>query len=449
MTARAAAVALLLAAPLAAADKPNVLFVVADDLGWNDVGWHGGPPKTPHLDALVKAGVELDKHYVQPVCSPTRTALMTGRVPSRFGPQALVPSNLRCLPPGYPTLASALQMAGYETHMAGKWHLGSRPEWGPNQYGFAHGYGSLNGAVDPWKHLYRKGPYERTWHRDGAIFDEVGNATELVAAQVVKWIEAKKEPWFVYVPFHAVHIPVDAPPEYKSIYDGVTFDADPKKDESYRRFAAFVSQLDAKVGQFVAALDRTGQRGNTLVVFTSDNGGLWQGGNAYTSDVPPTPRLSSNLPLRGQKGQLYEGGVRVPAFANWPGRLAPRKVGVPLHAVDWYPTLMAATGATPVGDPKWDGLDRWPVLTGAVSDPGPRTVYIPYTGGAAVRHGDWKLIDRANGTAELFDLAADPNETTDLAAKEPGRLAELRKVLAALRAGDQTKLPADLVGVPN
>ncbi len=154
--------AVVLALPLQAAPepaaKPNILLIVADDLGWADVGWHGSALKTPHLDQLVRAGVELDSHYVQPVCTPTRTALLSGRWTSRFGPQVLAPSNLRAYPPGTVTLASALKQAGYTTCLAGKWHLGSRLEWGPNHYGFDHSYGSLAGAVDPWAHTYRKGP---------------------------------------------------------------------------------------------------------------------------------------------------------------------------------------------------------------------------------------------------------------------------------------------------
>ena len=196
------------------AAKPNVLLIVADDLGWNDVGWHGGRFQTPNLDRLVREGGELDQHYVQPVCTPTRTALMSGRYPSRFGPQALEASNRRAMPRGTETLAASLKSLGYKTYIAGKWHLGSLPEWGPNAYGFDHSYGSLNGAVDPWSHTYRKGPYQDTWHRDGKFIQEEGNATELVAHEVVGWIEKKREPWFIYVPFHAVHIPVDAPEEY-------------------------------------------------------------------------------------------------------------------------------------------------------------------------------------------------------------------------------------------
>ena len=167
-------VLLFLGSNLFAADasKPNILLIVADDLGWKDVGWHGGSFHTPVMDKLVKEGVELDGHYVQPVCSPTRTALLSGRFTSRFGPHVLSPTNLRAFPPGTVTLATALKQAGYSTHMAGKWHLGSKLEWGPQNYGFDHSYGSLNGAVDPWNHKYRKGPYEDTWHRNGKRIDE-------------------------------------------------------------------------------------------------------------------------------------------------------------------------------------------------------------------------------------------------------------------------------------
>ena len=149
-----------------AAEKPNILLNVAVDLRWADVGWHGSALKTPQMDKLVTAGVELDRHYIQPVCTPTRTALLSGRWTSRWGPHVLNPSNLRAFRPGTTTLAVALKQAGYTTHLAGKWHLGSRPEWGPNHYGFDHSCGSLAGAIDPWAHTYRKGPYLKTWHRE-------------------------------------------------------------------------------------------------------------------------------------------------------------------------------------------------------------------------------------------------------------------------------------------
>jgi arylsulfatase A-like enzyme len=432
----------------AEASRPNILLIVADDLGWRDVGWHGGPFKTPNMDRLVHEGVELDQHYVQPLCTPTRTALMSGRYPSRFGPQALTPSNLRAMTPGTETIASALRSLGYETYQGGKWHLGSRMEWGPNHYGFQHSYGSLTGAVDPWTHKYRKGPYEDTWHRDEKRLDEEGNATELVAGQVVRWIEDKHGPWFIYMPFHAVHIPVDAPEEFKALYQDVKFDDDPAKNDSRRRLGAMTSEMDAKIGQFVAALERTGQRENTLIVFTSDNGGLNKGGNPYVGKVPPSPLNSDNRPLRGQKGELYEGGIRVDAFANWPGKLAPSKVTAPMHAVDWFPTLATVAGYRPGKDLKWDGRDNWPVLTGQNSSPEPRTIYWPFTKGNILRQGDWKLIVFTGGKTELYDLANDPYETHDLAAAQPERVAQLKDAMKQAAAADITELPADLVGIP-
>lgn len=452
MVVRLCALFLSLLMPLAAVAsdrapaKPNILLIIADDLGWQDVGWHGGVYQTPHLDRLVREGVELDRHYVQPVCTPTRTALLSGRWTSRFGPQALSPSNLRVYAPGTVTLASALKQAGYSTAMAGKWHLGSKPEWGPNHYGFDHSYGSLNGAVDPWTHQYRRGPYLDTWHRDGRIFQEEGNATELVADEVKRRIREAASPWFIYVPFHAVHLPVDAPDQYKKPYRDETFGETPERAEAMRRMGAFVSQMDAKVGEFVAALEETRQRNRTLIVFSSDNGGLAGGKNPYVGNVPDSPVLSSNRPLRGYKNQLYEGGIRVSAFANWPGVLAPRRVGETLHAVDWMPTLTKLAGWTPSLQVEFDGQDLWPLLRGESDSLPPRAIYIPHPGGRVMIREGWKLITyNDKRKPQLFEVHRDPGETTNLAEREPRKLAEMQAGLAELKRADVTELPADLV----
>lgn len=440
-------VLLLLGAPRP--ERPNILLIVADDLGWSDVGWHGGFAKTPRMDALVRGGVELDRHYVQPVCTPTRTALMSGRYPGRFGPQALAPSNLRAMPLGTVTLASALKSLGYATSLSGKWHLGARFEWGPHHYGFDRSYGTLTGAADPWTHKYRKGhAYEDSWQRDGRRLDEEGNATELVAAEALRRIEEKGAPWFVYVPFHAVHTPVDTPPEYKKLYDGVKFHDDPEKHESRLRMAAMVSQLDAKIGQFVDLLEKTGQRDNTLIVFTSDNGGIESLKNAYEGTVGHSPLNSENDPLRGQKDTLYEGGVRVCAFANWPGKLAPRKLDVPMHAVDWFPTIARLVGFKPEADLKWDGVDQWGVLNGGPA--APRTIYIAHRSrGRTLIRETWKLVVPAKGEPELFDLAADPHEKKNLAPEKAELLAELRRAMDVEIGKENPKLPEDLKGFPD
>ena len=434
---------------------PNILFIVADDLGWADVGWHGSNFRTPALDKLVAGGVELDRHYVQPVCSPTRTALMSGRWTGRWGPHVLSPTNLRAFPAGTTTWAGALQQVGYRTAIAGKWHLGSTPEWGPNHYGFDHSYGSLSGAVDPWTHQYRQGPWLDTWHRNGNIFFEEGNATELVANEVKTWLKTLPEPWFVYVPFHAVHIPIDAPDEYKKPWADAQLDPDPVRNESLRRMAAFVGQLDAKVGEFVQAINERGVRDRTLIVFTSDNGGKTKGGNPYVGTVADSPALSSNKPLRGEKASLFEGGVRVSAFAHWQGVLKPSKVTAPMHAADWMPTLTKLVGWQKPASTTFDGQDMWPALSGKVTKPEPRTIYIPLPKSWAVLRDGWKLIVFDRGTPgrddsdelQLYNVDRDPSETQDLASSEPQRLAEMKALLAELRKGDNDVLPADLRNV--
>jgi arylsulfatase A-like enzyme len=418
--------------PLAAA-KPNFVVIVADDLGWADVGWHGGPFKTPNLDRLCSEGLELDQHYVSPMCSPTRAALMSGRYASRFGCTAA--QNERVFPSGTVTLASALKEAGYETAITGKWHLDSEPSGGPNHFGFDHGYGSLAGGCGPYDHHYKKGPHSETWHRNGQLIKEEGHITDLIASEAVKWIgERGEKPFFLYVPFTAVHIPIKEPTAWLDQYPDIA-------ESDRREYAACVSHLDDAVGKIVAALDRAGKRDNTLIVFFSDNGGTQARNDdpQYPADNYTKGRShGSNLPLRGNKTQLYEGGIRVTAFANWRGQLKPGKFTAPLHAADWMPTLCALAGAKPKGDLKWDGRDVWPWL-GGMSGAEPRALYWAGTGfrTAAVRDGDWKLfLTRQGNKAELFHLADDPFEKNDLAAKEPARVESLRALLEKMAARD-------------
>lgn len=424
-------------AQAAEATHPNVVLIVADDLGWNDIGYHNAEIKSPHLDRLAAEGVRLDQHYVQPQCTPTRVALMTGRYPSRFGRHCTQASNVRALPPGTQTLASLLRSAGYATALTGKWHLGSKPEWGPNHYGFDHSHGSLAGAVGMYDHRYRltQPEYTRTWHRNHEFVTEEGHVTDLCAAEAVRWIETHAEqPYLLYVPLHAVHVPLVEEDEWLAMNAHI-------KSPDRRLFAAAVSHMDAAIGRIVDALDRTGQRERTLIVFMSDNGGLHNHrGDTYPPPDPKLTNFSSNLPLRGQKGRTYEGGIRVPALVNWPGRLKPRMVAAPMHAVDWLPTLAGLAGAEPDRDIVYDGRDIWPLLTGDETAPPERTLYWVWGENrrrVALRHGDWKIV-RQDGQDEfeLFNLADDPSETTDLAATKPEKLAELVALFAAEKAKD-------------
>ncbi|MCP5110248.1 MAG: sulfatase-like hydrolase/transferase [bacterium] len=421
----------LLAAACAAMAAPNIVVIVADDLGWSDVGWHGSKLKTPHLDKLVRTGLELDQHYVAPVCTPTRAGLLTGRYWSRFG--VANPSNTQVLPFGAVTLASALRSAGYRTALAGKWHLGSKPESGPPRFGFDTSYGSLAGGVGPWDHRYKRGPYSKTWHRNGELMDEEGHVTDLIAREAVAFVERRRgRPFFLYVPFTAVHHPLEEPDRWLESNRHVA----PER----RQYAACVEHMDDAIGRIIAAIERTGDRHNTLVVFFSDNGG--DGGTAdedtkkYPGSYAPGSVLGMNKPLRGHKGQLYEGGIRVPALASWPGRLESRKVTAPIQVVDWMPTLTRLAGYKPRGDMKWDGVDIWGILAGE-TEPAARVLYWEGPNGRshALRKGSWKLLTR-QGQVELFNLAQDPYEQTDLAQSQPETVQKLKALLEQQQALD-------------
>lgn len=424
---------------LSAATPPNIVFIMADDLGWADLAFHGGNAPTPHLDKLAKEGLELTQHYVAPVCSPTRASLMTGRYWSRFG--ITTPHSGRALPWETITLPKALKSVGYETCLTGKWHLGSKPEWGPSQFGFDHSYGSLGGGVGPYNHRYKEGEYTHTWHRNGELIEEQGHATDLITREALQWLGKRGgKPFFLYVPFTAVHLPLKEPQEWLNRVPAEI------SGEVPRQYAACIMHLDDAVGQIVAALEKSGQRQNTLLIFTSDNGGSTSENNdrKYPADDYAVGSLpGNNTPLRGQKGDLYEGGIRVPTIASWPGTLKAGRFETPIHISDWMPTFCALAGYREQADLKWDGRNLWPILSG--QEPAKeRTLY--WTGpnfrASAVRQGDWKLIvtlgkDKAEGQVELFDLAHDPEEKRNLAAQQPDQVAALKARLVELSRADR------------
>lgn len=420
------------------AAPPNVVFIMADDLGWADVAFHGGNAPTPNLDRLAAEGLELAQHYVAPVCSPTRAALMTGRFWSRMG--VTTPTNERALPWETTTVATALRSVGYDTCLIGKWHLGSLPDEGPNRFGFDHAYGSLAGGVSPWNHRYKKGPFTHTWHRNGELVEETGHVTPLLTDEAIGWLESRGDaPFFLYVPYTAVHLPLKEPQEW---LDRVP---DSIEGEVAQHYAASVMHLDHSVGRILAALDRLGLRDNTLVVFTSDNGGSTAENNdlKYPDDNCPNGRLvGNNDPLRGEKGSLYEGGTRVTTLVSWPGHVKPGRVDAPVQIADWMPTLCGLAGFRPTDDLRWDGTDISGLLT-EHRPPAERPLYAVGPGGRSrsLRLGDWKLVvtrtpaDRPD-KHELFHIAEDASEATDLSAAEPERVERLLEVLQQVAARD-------------
>jgi arylsulfatase A-like enzyme len=422
--------------------RPNILFILADDMGWGDVAFHHGNVPTPNLDRLATEGVELTQHYVYPVCSPTRASFLSGRYASRFGVTS--PQNPRAYRWDTVTLARALKSVGYDTALCGKWHLGSKPEWGPQMFGFDHSYGSLAGGVGPWDHRYKLGEFTQTWHRDGKLIEEKGHVTDLITHEAIQWLESRADkPFFLYVPFTAVHIPMREPAEIVSrVPPEIT-------EPSRRQYGANVMHLDDSVGKILAALEKTGKAANTLVIFSSDNGAYPTARNddpLYPLDnYEPGPAGGSNEPLRGRKGDVYEGGIHTTALARWPGRLKPGKfVGV-AHISDWMPTFCSLAGYTPEKDLKWDGQNIWPQLSGAEPLKS-RTIYIAGPGfrDRTLRDGDWKLVitqpagaKKGAEKVELFDIGGDPNEKTDLAAKRPEIVSWLHAKLDEISSADR------------
>lgn len=440
-------------------DQPNILFLLADDLGWGDISLHGAPIRTPHIDRLALEGLELTQHYVCPMCTPTRASLLTGRYPGRFGAHATVPSNAPVLPDEYPTLATVLRDAGYDTGLFGKWHLGSDPRFGPNEFGFNRGYGSLAGGVDPYNHFYKRGQYSVTWHNDGTLVQEQGHVTDLVVQQAAQWIESRQQPWFCYVPFTAVHVPVKPTSQWLAQYINDEYDEDPARDLSYKKYAAYTSHMDWGIGQLLESLERTGQRDNTLILFSSDNGGLedcpLHGSDQYPGWQEEYPRLGTNKPFRGVKAQLYEGGVRTPALVNWRGQI---EAGIQrdtlMQVVDWMPTLCSVSGTSPQQDPNWDGQDLSGLLLNGTQPAEQSTVYWNFRGGRhrGARVGDHKLIRRATDAGgsetELFDIANDPYETHEISADHPQIVQQLQQVIEEQAQLDDVSRRADAESPP-
>jgi len=405
------------------AGKPNIVFILADDLGFNDVGYHGSRIKTPNIDKLASEGVRLEQFYVQPVCSPTRSSLMTGRYPMRYGLQVGVvrPWAKHGLPLEERTLAQALGEAGYKTAICGKWHLGHLDSrYLPTARGFDHQYGHYNGALNYFTHIRDKG---LDWHRNDKPLEEEGYTTDLLADESVRLIERHdlSRPLFLYVPFNAVHSPFQAPEPYDNMYKGI-------KARNKRIYAGMVTCMDDAIGRIISALDKRGMRRNTLIIFCSDNGGV--GG------------IADNGSLRGHKAQLYEGGVRVPATATWPGVLkAGAIVQQPLHIVDMYPTLIKLADGNLQQKLPLDGRDAWPTIAEGKPSPHEDILLNVTPGNGAIRCGDWKLVRNggigANSTGEkagqnifeLFNLAEDAYEKNDLGDKNPQKLRELKRRL--------------------
>lgn len=422
----------------AATRPPNVIHIVADDLGWKDLGFQGATDiRTPNLDRLAREGARFEQFYVQPMCTPSRAALLTGRYPMRYGLQTLViPSKgTYGLSTDEYLLPQVLADAGYKTAIIGKWHLGhaDRRYW-PRQRGFDYAYGAVLGEIDYFSHDAHG---VTDWQRDNEPLKEEGYVTTLLGNDAVRFVEQQKsqeKPFFLYLAFTAPHAPYQAPDEYVERFPDIP-------DKTRRAYAAMIACLDDQVGRVVEALDRTGQRGDTLIIFHSDNGGTRDARLTGEGKVESIP--CDNSPLRGGKGSLYEGGTRVPAFANWPGHIKPGTViKSPVHVVDILPTLAALSGASTEKCLPLDGMDMSPALLGKSATTRSEVVYNIEPFRAAIREGAWKLVWRTllPSKVELFNIEEDPSESHDLSQTHPRKVEELQARIGQLATQAQRPL---------
>lgn len=432
---------------------PNILLILADDLGWKDVGYHGSEIATPNIDRIAREGVELDRFYAQPSCSPTRTALMTGKSPRRLGLSTPIGKNQKeGIPLEEKLLPQFLKPLGYKNILIGKWHLGSHttPYW-PQNRGFDHFYGYLSGGIGYWDHNHGGG---HDWQRNGKTVREEGYSTTLLADEAVKLIEAqdKEQPLFLYVSMPAPHLPNEAPEGAINKYKHI-------EKEERRIHAAMVTQLDTEIGRVLQAYQGRGMLENTIVIFASDNGGLIYGGlpglignlgkvsaSIFGRPVPINSLEffasntfdggSDNTPLKLGKGSVAEGGIRVPAAIWWPGQLSSFKHTGMISASDVLPTILDITGAIPSNDESshqtisFDGISQWAVLNkteDANTVVSPDYLVTGFRDSKALLRAPWKLV--SDDELELYNVWDDPGEANNLAKQHPEIVKELNNVM--------------------
>ncbi|MGD8787893.1 MAG: arylsulfatase [Burkholderiales bacterium] len=413
----------------AVSNQPNIVYILANDLGWKDVGYHGGAPATPNLDALAAAGARLERFYTEPFSTPTRAAIMTGRYPMRYGlqMQSLLPWSSYGLALDERLLPQALKTVGYRTAAFGQWQLGhASRDLLPTHRGFDYFYGNLNALGNHFRKTDVTG--KRDWHRGERIIRERGYATQLIARDAAAYIADydNPRPLFMYVSLPAAEAPLQAPADLQAPYQDVT-------DEQLRTYYAMVSAVDAAVGTIVNALKAKGMSGNTLIVFHSDNGGAVRHKFA-TGDGDVSHHVASNGPFRNGAGSMYEGAVRVVALAVWPGHIEPGVVSERIHVTDMYPTLLNLAHAPMDSDSQIkpiDGVDMWSVISrGELSPRKEILVHVDEFRGS-IMIGNWKLIMYGSlpSSVELYNVADDPSEENNQAEKQPERVQQLLKRL--------------------
>lgn len=409
--------------------KPNILVIIADDAGWNDVGYNGSEIETPNIDALAQGGVKLNRFYATPTCSPSRAAFLTGMPASRMGIVAPISGRSeKVLPDSLITLPQALKEAGYETALMGKWHLGLKPESGPVAYGFDYSYGFLHGQIDHYAHTYKNG--DQSWHRNGNFIEQEGHATDLITEETINWLKEKRNPdkkFFMQVAYSAPHVPLQEEEKWTDRYSGVI------SDTSRRHYAAAMTHMDFGIGKIMETLKEEELQQNTLVLFMSDNGAQkeWYPDQQYDGKYGPNPTLGSNSPLRGWKTSNYEGGIRVPAVLSWKGQLEQGTLEKPVSITDWTPTFLEIADAEK-RPPHIEGKSIASLLYGEEKRQN-RTIYVRGHLQESLITRKWKLIRTRHAEKEtkyeLYQLEEDPEEEKNVITEYPEIASKLKQKL--------------------
>ncbi|UUX95953.1 sulfatase [Aquabacterium sp. J223] len=412
---------------MTSARRPNIVFIVADDLGYADLGCYGGRAAafgavSPVLDAMAARGIRFTQGYANsPVCSPTRFALMTGRYQYRLRGGADEPLSARTrgsavlgLPPSHPTMPSLLRDAGYRTALIGKWHLGYPPHFGPLRSGYQDFWGLMSGGVDYFTHRTTDGSPD-LWDGEREV-QEAGYMTDLISDHAVAWIreraEAPASPFFLSLHYTAPHWPWETRDD-EDLAASLAPNLFHLHGGNVKTYARMIHHMDEGIGRVLQALDDGGVLDDTLVVFTSDNGG---------------ERFSDNWPLVGGKMDLTEGGIRVPWIAQWPRTIAPGRVSAQhCMTMDWTATVLDVAGVAPAVDHPLDGVSLRPVLTGEGAEfRRPLHWRMKHRGQRALRDGPWKYL-RVDDIDYLFNVELDERERANLASREPERLQAMRQ----------------------
>lgn len=413
----------------------NVILIIADDAGWNDVGYNGSEIKTPNIDLLAKQGVVLNRFYTAPTCSPSRAALLMGMPASRIGIVAPIDGKSeKTLPDTVVTLPQALKKNNYQTALIGKWHLGLNIANGPNAFGFDYSYGFLHGQIDQYTHVYKNG--DKSWYRNDKIIDEEGHATDLITKEAISWLTQKRDKtknFYLQLAYSAPHYPLQEEDKWKAPYlKTIT-------DSSRRDYAAAMSHLDSAIGEVLASINENKLDENTLIVFMSDNGAQknWIPNKEYNLIHGPNPVLGSNAPLRDFKTSNYEGAIRVPAILYWKDHLTAQHNTNYISVTDIMPTILSLAGAQiPNGV---EGVNVWPSIT--ANKTAQHDIYIRGHKQESLIHQPWKLIRQRNDKGnpviyQLYNIEKDPEEKVNRIDEDAILTAQMKELLEKQFAKD-------------